>query len=80
MTIIRLGIVYGAHDHKVQGFHHLLFSLVDQSMPYLLTRRGCVHSDTNESKLPAFVSHVLEHRAKFSGQTLHFVDPEPLPS
>lgn len=79
VTIIRLGIVYGAHDHKIQGFHHLLFSLVDQSMPFLLTRRGCVHSYTNASKLPAFVSHVLDHRAEFSGRILHFVDPEPVP-
>lgn len=79
VTIIRLGIVYGAHDHKIQGFHHLLFSLVDQSMPFLFTRRGCVHSYTNASKLPAFVSHVLAHRAEFSGQIHHFVDPEPVP-
>jgi len=79
VTIIRLGIVYGAHDHKVQGFQHLLFSLVDQSMPFLMTRRGCAHSYTNASKLPAFVSHVLEHRAEFSGQVYHFVDPEPVP-
>ena len=79
LTIIRLGIVYGAHDHKIQGFHRLLFSLVDQSMPLLLTRRGCVHSYTNASKLPAFVSHVLEHREEFTGRILHFVDPDPVP-
>lgn len=79
LTIVRLGIVYGAHDHKIQGFHHLLFSLVEESMPLLLTRRGCVHSYTNASKLPAFVAHVLEHRAEFRGQILHFVDPEPVP-
>jgi hypothetical protein len=38
-----------------------------------------LHSYTNASKLPAFVSHVLEHRAEFSGRILHFVDPDPVP-
>jgi len=77
-TDIRLAVVYGAHDHKIQGFHRLLFSLVDRAMPVLLTRKGARHSYTNAKKLPAFVSHVLDHRSEFSGQTYHFVDPEPV--
>ena len=77
-TAIRLAVVYGAHDHKIQGFHRLLFSLVGGSMPFMLTGRRSVHSYTNANKLPAFVSHVLENRAEFTGQTYHFVDPEPV--
>ncbi len=77
-TNIRLAIVYGAHDHKIQGFHRLLFSVVDRSLPVLITSRRAMHSYTNAAKLPAFVSHVLEHRASCSGRTFHFVDPEPV--
>lgn len=77
-TIVRLGIVYGAHDHKIQGFQRLLFSLVDGSLPALLTSRRAVHSYSNARKLPAFVAHVLEHRAALSGRAVHFVDPEPI--
>lgn len=77
-TNIRLAIVYGAHDHKIQGFHRLLFSIVDRSLPVLITSRRAMHSYTNAAKLPAFVSHVLEHRSSCSGQTFHFVDPEPV--
>jgi nucleoside-diphosphate-sugar epimerase len=78
-TTIRLAIVYGAHDHKIQGFQRLFFSLVDRSMPVLLTSRDSVHSYTNAEKLPDFVSHVLANRSEFSGQTYNFVDPEPVP-
>lgn len=77
-TIIRLGIVYGAHDHKIQGFHRLFFSIVDQAMPVMLTRQGAMHSYSNSQKLPAFIHHVLQHRPEFSGQTYHFVDPLPV--
>ena len=77
-TSIRLGIVYGAHDHKIQGFQHLVFSIVDQSMPVLLTRPESAHSYTNARKLPAFVAHVIENRDEFSAQTYHFVDREPV--
>ncbi len=75
-TIIRLAVVYGTHDHKTQGFHRLLFSIVDGSMPVMITGREARHSYSNAKKLPDFVSHVLEHRDEFSGQTYHFVDPQ----
>ncbi len=77
-TIIRLGVVYGQHDHKIQGFQRLLFSIASQSMMFLLTRPGVRHSYTHTDKIPPFVHHVLEHRKEFSGQTYHFVDPEPV--
>ncbi len=77
-TSIRLGVVYGKHDHKIQGFHRLLFSLADEAMPVLLTRRGVRHSYSHSKKIPSFVHYVLEHRREFSGQTINFVDPEPV--
>jgi nucleoside-diphosphate-sugar epimerase len=77
-TMIRLGIVYGQHDHKIQGVHRLLFSIVDQAMPFMLTKRGVKHSYTNANIIPYFVHHILEHRDEFSGQLYHFVDPEPV--
>jgi len=77
-TSIRLGIVYGGHDHKIQGFHHLLFAVVDGSMPALLTTREARHSYSNARKLPHLVAHVLDHREEFTGQAWHFVDPEPV--
>jgi len=77
-TSIRLGIVYGGHDHKIQGFHHLLFALVEGSMPALLTTRKARHSYSNASKLPWLLAHVLDHREEFGGETYHFVDPEPV--
>ena len=46
-TCIRLGIVYGAHDHKIQGFHRLFFAIVDRSMPVLFTAQGAMHSYSN---------------------------------
>jgi nucleoside-diphosphate-sugar epimerase len=75
---IRLAIVYGDHDHKIQGFHRLLFSIVDQSMPFLFTARGIRHSYSNSRKIPYFVHHMLENREEFSGQTYNFVDREPV--
>jgi nucleoside-diphosphate-sugar epimerase len=77
-TIIRLGVVYGKHDHKIQGFQRLLFSIASQSMMFLLTRSGVKHSYTHTEKIPPFVHHVLENRKEFSGQTYHFVDPDPV--
>jgi len=77
-TSIRLGIVYGAHDHKIQGFHRLLFALVDGSMPALFTTREARHSYTNARKLPHLIEHMLDHRDEFGGRTWHFVDPEPV--
>ncbi|MEW6594997.1 MAG: NAD-dependent epimerase/dehydratase family protein [Thermodesulfobacteriota bacterium] len=77
-TCIRLGIVYGEHDHKIQGFQRLLFSVADRAMVALFTRRGALHSYSNARKLPHFVHHVLNHRHEFSGQTYHFVDPCPV--
>ena len=38
-TIIRLAIVYGEHDHKIQGFHRLFFSIADEAMPFMITKR-----------------------------------------
>ena len=77
-TIIRLGVVYGAHDHKIQGFHRLLFAIADQTMPLLFTNRRAVHSYSNSKKVPFFVHHALRHREEFGGQTYHLVDPLPV--
>ena len=77
-TIIRVSIVYGEHDHKIQGFHRLLFAIADEAVPFLFTKRGVKHSYTNAAKIPHFVHHVLLHREEFSGQIYHFADPEPV--
>jgi nucleoside-diphosphate-sugar epimerase len=77
-TNIRLGVVYGKHDHKIQGFHRLFFSIMNQSMLVLLTKKGVRHSYTHAKKLPPFIHYVLDHREEFSGQTYNFVDPEPV--
>ena len=77
-TGIRLGVVYGKHDHKIQGFHRLFFSIMNQAMPVMLTRRGVRHSYTHAKKLPPFVHYILDHRPEFSGRTYNFVDPEPV--
>jgi len=77
-TIIRLAIVYGKHDHKIQGFHRLFFSIVDQAMPALLTQKGVCHSYTNSKKIPYFVQHILQNREEFSGQTFNFSDSNPV--
>jgi nucleoside-diphosphate-sugar epimerase len=77
-TCIRLAIVYGEHDHKIQGFHRLFFSIADESMPFLLTQKGIMHSYTNADKIPYFVHHTLDNRKEFSGQTYHFVDRDPV--
>ncbi len=77
-TVIRLAIVYGEHDHKIQGFHRLFFTIADESMPFLFTKKGIQHSYTNANKLPYLVHHALDHREEFSGETYHFVDKDPI--
>jgi len=77
-TCVRLAIVYGDHDHKIQGFHRLLFTIADESMPFLFTKKGVAHSYTNASKLPYFIHHILNNRDEFSGETYHFVDKNPV--
>jgi nucleoside-diphosphate-sugar epimerase len=77
-TIIKLGVVYGKHDHKVQGFHRLLLTIARQSMLFMLTGRGVRHSYTCCRKIPPFVEYILTHREEFSGQTYHFVDQDPV--
>ena len=78
-TLIRLGIVYGAHDHKIQGINRLLFNIVDRAMPFMLTKKkGVLHSYSNASKVPYFIHHILKNTEEFSGKHYHFVDPEPV--
>lgn len=77
-TIIKLGVVYGKHDHKVQGFHRLLLTIARQALLFMLTGRGVSHSYTCCRKIPPFVEYVLAHREEFSGQTYHFVDQDPV--
>lgn len=77
-TCIRLAIVYGAHDHKIQGFHRLFFSIADEAMPVLFTRKNTLHSYSNARKLPFFIHHALANRAEFSGKTYNFVDKNPV--
>ncbi len=77
-TTIRLAVVYGKHDHKIQGFHRLLFAIADQAMPFILGKPGIRHSYTHSKKIPPFVNHILENREEFTGQTYNFADPEPV--
>jgi hypothetical protein len=42
------------------------------------TKTGVVHSYTNNKKLPPFIHYIIDRRKEFSGQTYHFVDPEPV--
>ncbi len=78
-TLIRLSIVYGAHDHKIQGINRLLFNIVDRAMPFMLTKRkGVLHSYSNANKVPYFIHHILKNKEEFAGQHYHFVDPEPV--
>ena len=77
-SIVRLAVVYGNHDHKIQGFQRLLFSIADQSMPFMLSKPGIRHSYSNTKKVPPFVSHILENRDEFTGQAFNFVDKEPV--
>lgn len=77
-TIIRLGVAYGNHDHKIQGFHRMLFSIADESMPCIFTKKGVLHSYSNCRRLPYFIHHILDNREEFSGQSYNFVDEEPI--
>ena len=77
-SCIRLAVVYGNHDHKIQGFHRLLFSIADGSMPFLFTNKGITHSYSNSKKLPFLIFHMLENRAEFTNKTYHFVDKNPV--
>ncbi len=78
-TIIRLGVVYGKHDHKIQGFHRLFYSIADQAMPFMMTKKaGVLHSYTNARKIAPFVHYILTHRDEFSNQTYNFVDHNPV--
>ncbi len=77
-TCIRLAVVYGEHDHKIQGFHRMFFSIADESMPVLLTKKKILHSYSNANKFPYFVHHVLLNRNEFNGETFHFVDKNPV--
>jgi nucleoside-diphosphate-sugar epimerase len=77
-TAIRLGVVYGKHDHKIQGFQRLFFSIMNRAMLVMLTEKGVRHSYTHAKKLPPFIHYILDHRAEFSGHTYNFVDPEPV--
>lgn len=77
-TCIRLAVVYGEHDHKIQGFHRLFFSIADEAMPVLFTKKKVLHSYSNANKLPFFVHHLLLNRREFSGETYHFVDKDPV--
>jgi len=73
-TCVRLAIVYGEHDHKTQGFHRLFFSIADESMPVMFTKKKIRHSYSNANKFPYFIHHLLLNREEFSGETYHFVD------
>lgn len=77
-TAIRLGVVYGKHDHKIQGFQRLFFSIMNRAMLVMLTKKGVCHSYTHAKKLPPFIHYILDNRAEFSGKTYNFVDPEPV--
>lgn len=77
-TIIRLALVYGEHDHKIQGFNRLLFSIANQSLPLMLTKKGVMHSYSNNLKLSHFIHYIIDRREEFSGKTYHFIDPEPV--
>jgi len=77
-TVIKLGVVYGKHDHKIQGFHRLLFTIAKQAMPFMLTGRGIMHSYTSTRKIPPFIHYLIENREEFSGQAYHFVDHNPV--
>ncbi len=56
----------------------MLFSIADQSMPFILSKPGVRHSYSNTKKIPLFVNHMLENRDEFSGESYNFVDKEPV--
>jgi len=77
-TVIRLGVVYGKHDHKIKGFQRLMFSIAGGSMPFLFSKPGVLHSYTYTKKIPPFIDHVLNHRQEFGGQVYNYVDKKPV--
>ena len=77
-TCIRLAAVYGKHDHKIQGFHRMLFSVADDSMPVLFTKKDTLHSYSNCRKLPFFIHHMLDRRDEYSSGDYNFVDRNPV--
>lgn len=77
-TTIRLAIVYGRHDHKIQGITHLFFAVANQTMPFMMTKPKVKHSYSNARKVPFFVDHVIRNRSEYSGKVYHLVDPEPV--
>ena len=77
-TNVKLAVVYGKHDHKIQGFHRLLYTIVSQAMMFMLTGKGVKHSYTCTKKIPPFVHYLLNNREEFSGQVYHFVDHKPV--
>jgi nucleoside-diphosphate-sugar epimerase len=77
-TVIRLATVYGAHDHKIQGFHRMIFCIADKSMPFIFTKKGVIHSYSSSRKLPYLIHHMLNNRQEFGGNTYHFVDRDPV--
>ncbi len=77
-TLVRLAAVYGTHDHKIQGIHRMLFSVADESMPVMVTKRGVLHSYSNCRKLPYLIHHILNNREEFTGGEYNFADKEPV--
>lgn len=77
-TIVKLAVVYGKHDHKIQGFHRLLYTIANQAMLFMLTGKGVMHSYTSTRKIPPFVHYLINNREEFSGQEYHFVDHNPV--
>jgi nucleoside-diphosphate-sugar epimerase len=77
-TVLRLATVYGAHDHKIQGFHRMLFCIADRSMPFMLTKKGIIHSYSSSRKVPYLIHHMLNNRQEFGGNIYHFVDRDPV--
>ncbi len=77
-TVIRLATVYGSHDHKIQGFHRLIFCIADKSMPFIFTQKGVIHSYSSSRKLPYLIHHMLNNWQEFGGSTYHFVDRDPV--
>ena len=54
------------------------FSIADESMPFLFTKKGIKHSYSNSRKIPYLIHHMLDRREEFGCQTYHFVDREPV--
>ncbi len=77
-TVIRLGVVYGKHDHKTKGFQRMLFAIADESMPFIFSKPNALHSYTYTKKIPPFIDYILNNRGEFGGQIYNFVDKDPV--